>query len=86
MQNKASLWRFGANTEGELGRQSQSGPFRLVLAIVPVVALAAGAGERVRLERGMLINLSGGRQPHPPQADWGWCIDGKERCITPCAP
>jgi hypothetical protein len=50
------------------------------------VALAAGAGERVRLERGMLINLSGGRQPHPPQADWGWCIDGKERCITPCAP
>ncbi|HPC95400.1 MAG TPA: hypothetical protein PLU87_10680 [Sedimentisphaerales bacterium] len=59
MQNKANFWRFGAKNKGEPGRQSQSGPFRVVLGIVLAAALAAGAGERVRLENDMLVNLSG---------------------------
>ncbi len=59
MRNKANLWRFGAKNGGESGRQSQSDPFRVVLGTVLVAALAAGGGERVRLESDMLVNLSG---------------------------
>jgi len=59
MRNKANSWRFEAKNEGGPKQQSQFGPVRLVLGTVLAAALTAGAGERVRLESDMLVNLSG---------------------------